>query len=157
MKKLEFFLHKMVLFTILVVFEPWTKKSGGKKNWHLLEVAQALIFVRNVPEHFGVMLFALLLINWMPSKTLGFDTPLTILKSQFSHIPSLGSLSLKVFGYSAYALVPSKYRSILDPTTIKCLFLGYSPTRKGYKCFHPPSRKKFITNDVTFFLKKKGA
>lgn len=70
----------------------------------------------------------------MPSKTLDFDTPLTILKSQFSHIPSLGSLSLKVFGYSAYALVPSKYRSILDPTTIKCLFLGYSPTRKGYKC-----------------------
>lgn len=67
----------------------------------------------------------------MPSKTLGFDTPLTIWKSQFSHIPSLGSLSLKVFGYSAYTLVPSKYRSILDPTTIKCLVLGYSPTRKG--------------------------
>ena len=33
----------------------------------------------------------------------------------------------------------------------KCLFVGYSATQKGYKCYHPPSRKVFVSMDVTFF------
>ena len=38
----------------------------------------------------------------------------------------------------------------LDVRALKCLFLGYSPTQKGYKCHHPPTRKFFVSKDVTF-------
>ncbi|KAA0047348.1 reverse transcriptase [Cucumis melo var. makuwa] len=31
-----------------------------------------------------------------------------------------------------------------------CVFVGYPVHQRGYKCFHPPSRKYFITMDVTF-------
>ncbi|GFY85277.1 hypothetical protein Acr_04g0000150 [Actinidia rufa] len=27
---------------------------------------------------------------------------------------------------------------------------GYFPTQKGFKCYHPPSRKLFVSMDVTF-------
>ena len=30
------------------------------------------------------------------------------------------------------------------------VFVSYSPTQKGYKCYHSPSRKWFVTIDVTF-------
>ena len=42
-------------------------------------------------------------------------------------------------------------RNKLDPKALKCVFLGYSKTQKGYKCYYP-SLNKFMTSvDVTFF------
>lgn len=32
----------------------------------------------------------------------------------------------------------------------KCIFLGYAPNQKGYKCYHPSSRKHFVFLDMTF-------
>ena len=38
----------------------------------------------------------------------------------------------------------------LDPRAIKCVFVGYSLTQKGYKCYHPLSKKLCVSVDVTF-------
>lgn len=32
---------------------------------------------------------------------------------------------------------------------MKCVFIGYSDTKKGYKCYHPSKRQVFIRTDVT--------
>ena len=111
------------------------------------------MFARNVPMTFlgDIILTKTYLINCMPSKALDFKTPIETLKNYFSHIPWLGTLSSKVFGCTVFVHIPSKGRSKLDPRATKCIFLGYSPTQKSYKCFHPPSRKKFVTMDVNFF------
>ena len=39
----------------------------------------------------------------------------------------------------------------LDPRAIKCLFLGYTVTKRGYRCFDHVNRKLYIYKDVTFF------
>jgi hypothetical protein len=39
----------------------------------------------------------------------------------------------------------------LDPRALKCIFVRYSPTHKGYNNYHPPSQKRFVSMDVTFF------
>ena len=44
--------------------------------------------------------------------------------------------------------IPNKGK--LDPSAVKCIFMEYSSTQKGYKCCHPPSKKFFILADVTF-------
>ena len=42
----------------------------------------------------------------------------------------------------------------LDPIALKCVFVGYSFTQKGYKCYHPPTRKLYVSTDVTFVENK---
>ena len=38
----------------------------------------------------------------------------------------------------------------LDPRALKCVFVPYSSTQKGYKCYHPSTRKLYVSADVTF-------
>lgn len=45
-------------------------------------------------------------------------------------------ISLKIFGCVAFVYIHDHNRSKLDPQSLKCVFVGYSPTQKGYKsCF----------------------
>ncbi|KAK3041977.1 hypothetical protein RJ639_002285 [Escallonia herrerae] len=39
----------------------------------------------------------------------------------------------------------------LDPKAVKCVFIGYSSSKKGYKCYSPEKKKVYNTMDVTFF------
>ncbi|BBH05042.1 HXXXD-type acyl-transferase family protein [Prunus dulcis] len=41
-------------------------------------------------------------------------------------------------------------RGKLDPCALRCVFVGYAATQKGYKCFHPPTQTMHVTADVTF-------
>ena len=56
-----------------------------------------------------------------------------------------------VFGCTCFVRDHNPARGKLDPRALKCVFVGYSPTQKWYKCYHPPSRKLFVYMDVTFF------
>ena len=33
---------------------------------------------------------------------------------------------------------------------MKCVFIGYSPSQKGYKCFNPHSNRVYVSRDVIF-------
>ena len=39
----------------------------------------------------------------------------------------------------------------LDPKALKCIFIGYPPSQKGYKCYCPINKRIYISSDVTFY------
>lgn len=46
-------------------------------------------------------------------------------------------VSPKIFGHVRFISIPKQ----LDPKAVKCIFVGYPSTLKGYKCYLPPGKK----------------
>ncbi|CAL5366916.1 unnamed protein product [Camellia sinensis] len=119
-----------------------------RKNGHLLEVARSLLFTMNVPKSFwgDAVLTAAYLINRMPSSVLHFQIPLELLPVTYP----TSSLPPRVFGSVCFVHLQPRTRGKLDPKAVRCVFLGYSATQKGYKCYDPHSHRLYVSMDVTF-------
>ena len=128
---------------------PQQNGVAERKNRHLLDTARSMLFSAQAPKPFWgeAILTAAYLINRLPTQVLNKQSPVEVLSS-----PSdLFAIPPKVFGCVCFVHNHSPTRGKLDPRAIKCVFLGYSPTQKGYKCYHPPTRKWYVSMDVTFF------
>ena len=76
--------------------------------------------------------FATYFLNRLPTVGLHNLSPFEVL---FGHLTNYHSL--KVFGCVCYPYLRPYNPHKLHFRTSPCLFLGYSPCHKGYKCFHP--------------------
>uniref|UniRef100_A0A0D2ZWQ2 Retroviral polymerase SH3-like domain-containing protein n=1 Tax=Brassica oleracea var. oleracea TaxID=109376 RepID=A0A0D2ZWQ2_BRAOL len=112
-----------------------------------MEVARSLMFQANVPKRFwsDAVATACYLINRIPTKVLKDQAPFDVLNK---HKPSVDYL--KVFGCLCFVLVPGELRNKLDARSTKAMFIGYSTTQKGYKCYDPETRRVLISRDVKF-------
>lgn len=61
-------------------------------------------------------------------------------------------IQLEVFGCTALVHAHNKGKS--NPKVQKCVFVGYTPTQNGYKCYNGISKRMHITMEVTFFYSK---
>jgi transposase InsO family protein len=118
-----------------------------RKNRHLLEVARSHMFEMNVPKFLWgeAIKTAAYLINRMPTRILNFRTPIECLSGTNSFI-----VPPKVFGCTCFVHDYRNSIGKLDPRAIKCIFVGYSPTQKGYRCWSPTEKCFFLSMDVTF-------
>lgn len=132
---------------------PQQNGVSERKNRHLLEVARALMFTMHIPKYLwgDAILTATYLINRMPSRPINFETPLSVLSKTYPHVSKSNTLPLRIFGCTAFVHIHDHNRSKLDPRAIKTVFIGYSPTQKGYRCYCPKTKKTYISCDVTFF------
>ena len=129
---------------------PNTPPQNGvaeRKNRHLLEVARSMMFQMNVPKYLWseAVLTAAYLINRMPSRILNMRSPTELLLGQREF-----KVSPKVFGCVCFVRDHRPSVGKLDPQAVKCVFVGYSSTQKGYKCWDPVAKKLFVSMDVTF-------
>jgi transposase InsO family protein len=129
---------------------PDTPPQNGvaeRKNRHLLEIARSLMYTMNVPKFLWseAVMTAAYLINRTPSRILGMKTPYEMIfgKNEFVVPP-------RVFGCTCFVRDHRPSIGKLDPRAVKCIFIGYSSSQKGYKCWSPSERRTFVSMDVTF-------
>ena len=90
------------------------------------------------------------LINIMPTCVLQYVTLPDYLKNPFHECRINSNLPLKNFCYAVYVHIPSKFRSKLNPRAEKCVFIGYAPNEKRYKCYNSQTQKTFVSMNVSF-------
>jgi len=114
-------------------------------------MVRATLFEANIPLDYGgeSLTTASYTINRIPSHNLDFHTPLETLNQSLSS-PLTPNLPPKVFGYTTFMHIPKHTRHKLQPCAPRCVFVGYGLHQKGYRCFHLPTQKLYVTMDVQF-------
>jgi hypothetical protein len=93
--------------------------------------------------------------QWDAFSSSDFKTPLEVFVPTFLYFKRCLSES---FWLRLLCHVHGPAQSKLDPRALKCVFVGYSPKQKGYKCYQPPSRKQYLNgchffwNTITFLF-----
>src|SRR3954469_20034176 len=57
---------------------------------------------------------------------------------------------LRIFGCLCYPSTTSTTPHKLAPRSVACIFLGYPPNTKGYRCYDPVSHRVFTSRHVYF-------
>ncbi|KZV50197.1 endoribonuclease Dicer3b-like [Dorcoceras hygrometricum] len=109
---------------------------------------RTLLIESSVPPKFWVetLTTASFLINRLPSSALDFDSPYFRLHG---HHPTY--TNLHIFGCVCFMHLPSPEKHKLSAQSVRCAFLGFSPTSKGYLCYDPISNRVRISRNVIFF------
>jgi hypothetical protein len=118
-----------------------------RKHCHIIETGLALLYHANLPLRFWDDAFQTkcYLINHLPTSTLHNITPFEKLFAS-----SLDYSLLKIFGCTCWPNLRPYNSNKFQPRFLQCVFLGYSIHHKGYKCFHIPSSRLYISRDVVF-------
>jgi histone deacetylase 1/2 len=129
---------------------PHTHQQNGtaeRKHRHIVETGLTLLAHASLPLCYWNDAFstACFLINRLPSRTIDMQTPLERLLRETPDYTFF-----KVFGCACWPHLRPYNNHKLDFRSKKCVFLGYSPIHKGYKCLHVPSNRVYISRDVIF-------
>ena len=112
----------------------YTPQQNGlveRKHRHLIETTITFLSQASLPSSYWsfVVQSAVILINLLPTATLGFSSPWYKLHGQHPDISSL-----KIFGCACYPFLRPYTKHKLNHRTSKCIFVGYSTISKGYLC-----------------------
>jgi hypothetical protein len=112
-----------------------------------VETGLTLLFHANVPLKFWVDAFltSVYLINRLPLSSIGKDTPYFKL---FGKHPDYSGL--KIFGCQCFPYLKTPGLHKFSRKTTSCVFLGYSPLHKGYRCLDPHTHRVYISHHVVF-------
>jgi histone deacetylase 1/2 len=129
---------------------PHTSQQNGiveRKHRHLVETGLALLAHSSLPLRFWdeAFLTACYLINRMPTPVLNNTTPITRLLNQ-----SPDYSFLRTFGCACWPSLRKYNSRKLEFRSKMCVFLGYSPMHKGYKCLDRSTGRIYISRDVIF-------
>jgi hypothetical protein len=129
---------------------PHTHQQNGaveRKHRHIVETGLALLYHASIPLRFWDDAFqtACYLINRLPQTLLKNISPFEKL---FHTAPEYNFL--KTFGCACWLNLRPYNSHKLQPRSTQCVFLGYSISHKGYKCFHIPTGRTYISRDVIF-------
>ena len=120
---------------------PYTPQQNGvaeRKHRHIMETALTMLFESSLPLKYWVetVLTAVYLINRLPQTIIKMHTPHELL---FKETPSYNEI--KVFGCRCFPSLRDYNKTKFDKKTLPCIFVGYSPTHKGYRCLFPQTIK----------------
>ncbi|KAJ0534888.1 putative RNA-directed DNA polymerase [Helianthus annuus] len=139
--------NKGILHQTSCAYTPQQNGVVERKHRHLLNTARALMFQSNLPLKYwsDCILTAIYLINRLPSSVLNGRSPYEVMhgfKPSLVHLRNFGCLC-----FSTILTESDKFAYHAD----KCVLIGYSNVKKGYKLLCLDNRKVYFSRDVKFY------
>lgn len=130
---------------------PHTPQQNGlaeRKHMHFTELGLTMLYHSKAPRTLWLEAFftANFLGNLLPSSVL--EDNKSPFEKLYGHAPVY--TSLRVFGCKCFPYLRPYMKNKLDPKSLPCVFLGYNEKYKGYRCFHPPTKRVYISRHVLF-------
>ncbi|PKU59087.1 Retrovirus-related Pol polyprotein from transposon TNT 1-94 [Dendrobium catenatum] len=130
---------------------PYTPEQNGlseRKHRHLLDITRAIMLESGTPNKFWMEAIstANYLINFLPSKAVSGSIPFKLLHGRDPHFHLL-----RTFGCLCYPWLRPYIFDKFSPRSQACVFVGYSPIHKGYKCYDLSTGKTHISRHVVFY------
>jgi hypothetical protein len=129
---------------------PYTSSQNGKAERMIRttnDIIHTLLLRAHLPARFWAegLHTSTYLLNCLPSTACSAPTPHQAL---FGTPPRYDHF--RVFGCACYLNTAATAPHKLAPRSTLCVFLGYSPDQKGYRCFDLSSRWVLISRHVVF-------
>ncbi|GMP23812.1 hypothetical protein CsSME_00001282 [Camellia sinensis var. sinensis] len=143
----KFFNSHGILHQISCPYTPPQNGVSERKHRHITETAIALLHHSSIPIKywFDAISAATYLINRMPKSKAPHSSPYELL---FHKAPDYSFM--RVFGCQCFPWLKSHTSHKLQPKSTLCVFLGYHPSYKGYRCLDPSSGKVYLSRHVIF-------
>ncbi|GJR33249.1 retrovirus-related pol polyprotein from transposon TNT 1-94 [Tanacetum coccineum] len=127
-----------------------TPRQNGvaKRNHrHLIETTRSFLLSADVPSVFlgEAVLIATYVINRIPT---AHNSSLSPFEKLYGTSPDYSTL--RVFGCTCFVLKPHVERTKLYAKSTLCVFLGYSVSQKGYRCYDLIGQKFYTSRHVDF-------
>jgi histone deacetylase 1/2 len=129
---------------------PYTSQQNSKAE-HIIrtvnDIVRSFLFQASLPPRFWVeaLHHATHVLNRLPTKTISAPS------SYFSlHNTHPDYSSLHIFGCLCYPNTASTMSHKLAPYSSACIFLGYSPHNKSYRCMDLATHRILISRHVVF-------
>lgn len=129
------------------VYTPQQNGIVERKHRHLLNVARSLMFQGGLPLNMWseCVLTSTYLINRLPTAVLNGKSPYELI---YNTQPNLSHL--KSFGCLCFATILNN-KDKFSSRSEKCVFVGYSFNKKGYKLYSLDNKCMIFSRDVKFY------
>ncbi|KAF8723025.1 hypothetical protein HU200_022172 [Digitaria exilis] len=129
---------------------PYTSQQNGKAECiirTLNDCVRTMLLHNSTPLSFWAEApqTATYLLNRRPCRATGTTTPHQLLLG----VPPTYD-DLRVFGCLCYPNTTATSAHKLSPRSMACVFLGYPPDHRGYRCYDVESRRVFTSRHVVF-------
>ncbi|KAI3810393.1 hypothetical protein L1987_20005 [Smallanthus sonchifolius] len=129
---------------------PHTSEQNGiveRRHRHVVETGLSLLAHSSLPQRFWHFAFetAVYLINRLPSRVSSNKSPF---EHVFKRKPDYSFL--RVFGSQCFPYLRPYNRHKIEFRSTPCVFLGYSLSHHGYRCFDPSTERIYIARHVRF-------
>ncbi|GAB2285419.1 hypothetical protein Dimus_039704 [Dionaea muscipula] len=144
----SFLRHQGITQRIACPYTPSQNGLAERKHRHITETGLTMMFHSHAPLLLWVESFSTTcyLINRLPSPVLSGKSPHELLYGKL-----LTYSLLRTFGCLCFPFLRDYMPHKLTPRSLPCVFLGYSPLHKGFRCLDKTTNRVYVSRHIQFF------
>ncbi|CAL2232369.1 unnamed protein product [Prunus armeniaca] len=150
LRVIEYPTFQGILYETTCPQTPQQNRVAERRNRHILAAARALLLGASVPKLLWIDAVTLCSLSLESSTFTSFGFPNSYASTDPSSLYLFYVDFVSKSVWLCHLCSPPSESEELDPCALCCFFMGFSSHQKGYRCYHPATRRLYVSMNVTF-------